>query len=842
MPLLPFANAAPDLTPMEIGEPVTGGTANSVLFIDASGNLAEDNPGITYIPGTGLSLDDNLRIASDSSVIDLGGTTGDYTIGWDGSDAVHTITAGDFVFTGGNVGIGTTEPGSALHVSGTGADIALSSGDTNVVGILSATDRGTSRQALYFNHDGSASLNDVYIGSAFEVVDGVNAQAPTYEHAGSAVVNSNFLQIGHSGLAYKYAAAGAVGDAYTPTTGFVIDTNGNVGIGTTEPTATLDVDGASNLVALDVLGTASGGLALNVSIGSTDTAKKIAEFSDSSGPKVTFKAGGNVGIGTTAPGAKLHTRGDFYITHPSGLGDKDWIRMALNTEVSAGGSYGSSNRILFKNLSQTGTIKYGSILHFGGIVTDNTPFLMFSADTAMTRPIDGTMPTGSHMVIDINGNVGIGTTSPDSKLNIVGSNYPVIRGTRTTSATNLVGAALDFLIKTTGDMAAGFGGGVTSSVQDDTAGPYYLAGFYGIRENTDTTGSFAIMTRDGASFTEKARIKSNGKFGLGTTNPQEPFHLVTSDSNIIVKFEGTDASTDLVAGVPTGINIYNVNTDVNTGTGIDFSGKNTNSAEHRYARISAKNTVKTAGAESGELAFLTRNAGSWAERVKIDSAGKVGIGEATPTSVLHLKAGTAAANTAPLKFTSGTLLGTPEAGTIEYNSNKIYITNKCVQRAIDRTSDVAVSTVTVANTTDETTLWTGSIDANCLVAGNMFMFHADGIVSNNSSNATDEVTVRVKVGGVTKVTLSPDTKQLTDTMWHIDANATQRTLGETGERAIHIHMVIGDPITTGDETYSIGITSVDTTENMDVTITAEWASADANNTISLYQGFMRYKN
>src|SRR3990167_6441461 len=43
------------------------------------------------------------------------------------------------------------------------------------------------------------------------------------------------------------------------------------------------------------------------------------------------------------------------------------------------------------------------------------------------------------------------------------------------------------------------------------------------------------------------------------------------------------------------------------------------------------------------------------QKVVIDGSGNVGIGTTTPTAVLHLKAGTATANTAPLKFTSGAL-------------------------------------------------------------------------------------------------------------------------------------------------------------------------------------------
>ena len=39
-----------------------------------------------------------------------------------------------------------------------------------------------------------------------------------------------------------------------------------------------------------------------------------------------------------------------------------------------------------------------------------------------------------------------------------------------------------------------------------------------------------------------------------------------------------------------------------------------------------------------------------------------------------IRAGTATAGTAPLKFTSGTLLGTPEAGAVEFNTDSLYFT------------------------------------------------------------------------------------------------------------------------------------------------------------------------
>jgi hypothetical protein len=54
--------------------------------------------------------------------------------------------------------------------------------------------------------------------------------------------------------------------------------------------------------------------------------------------------------------------------------------------------------------------------------------------------------------------------------------------------------------------------------------------------------------------------------------------------------------------------------------------------------------------------------------------GNVGIGTTSPTAVLHLKAGTATASTAPLKFTSGVLLTTPETGAVEFDGTNYYVT------------------------------------------------------------------------------------------------------------------------------------------------------------------------
>lgn len=57
---------------------------------------------------------------------------------------------------------------------------------------------------------------------------------------------------------------------------------------------------------------------------------------------------------------------------------------------------------------------------------------------------------------------------------------------------------------------------------------------------------------------------------------------------------------------------------------------------------------------------------------KTQLQGNVGIGTASPTAYLHIKAGTASANTAPLKLTAGTLNTAPEAGAIEFDGTNLY--------------------------------------------------------------------------------------------------------------------------------------------------------------------------
>lgn len=190
----------------------------------------------------------------------------------------------------------------------------------------------------------------------------------------------------------------------------------------------------------------------------------------------------------------------------------------------------------------------------------------------------------------------------------------------------------------------------------------------------------------------------------------------------------------------------------------------------------------------------------------------------------------------PLKIADNTLLTTPQAGTFEFDNDRMYLTNVNTQRAIDRTSDVVTSTTTVTNTTTETTVFTGAIPANAGKAGNVYDVKISGDISTGSSS--DTATVRFKVGGNTIATITSPGKNLSSACWKIEAKGTLRTVGTSGSFAYLICMCIED-----ESSNTCGVlTGVDTTTAENITVTVEWNTAKAGNILNTYQGWVTYKN
>lgn len=100
--------------------------------------------------------------------------------------------------------------------------------------------------------------------------------------------------------------------------------------------------------------------------------------------------------------------------------------------------------------------------------------------------------------------------------------------------------------------------------------------------------------------------------------------------------------------------------------------------------------------------------------------GNLGIGTTAPTAVLHLKAGTATANTAPLKLTAGTNLTTPEDGAVEFDGTNYYATSGTTRYTLAKTLTATASltfTTAATSTSTATITVTGAVTGDPVVVG-----------------------------------------------------------------------------------------------------------------------------
>ena len=149
--------------------------------------------------------------------------------------------------------------------------------------------------------------------------------------------------------------------------------------------------------------------------------------------------------------------------------------------------------------------------------------------------------------------------------------------------------------------------------------------------------------------------------------------------------DGTTANNAAVASTSTagfklavngGVLYYG--TGVNTVTSPTIYLRNLTASTGRIFALNSDNTgLFTISDATGTTSPLTH-----INRFVINSTGNVGIGVTAPTSLLHLNGGTAALNSAPLKFTSGVNLTTPEAGAMEYNGTALFFTPTTLRKEI----------------------------------------------------------------------------------------------------------------------------------------------------------------
>ncbi|MCL9806433.1 hypothetical protein NAT51_12925 [Flavobacterium amniphilum] len=237
--------------------------------------------------------------------------------------------------------------------------------------------------------------------------------------------------------------------------------------------------------------------------------------------QLTVRETGNIGIGTSSPGAKLDVNGN--ITTTQGSGGKLTLFETNSTR---------NNRVELSADANGANIN--STYSTGG-----------------TSAINFLTATTNRMKILDNGNIGIGETSPTAKLTIkgVGSYNNALRVV-SPNATQ----ALDILPGyklTNGD---------PSGLRDDTT--------MTIRSSGDNVGSIAFATGND----EKVRISGNGNVGIGTTNPTYKLHVVGDSYSEGHTIQNYSPVLTLKRNTTTGGYIEGVQTQLLDGTNNWFFG------------------------------------------------------------------------------------------------------------------------------------------------------------------------------------------------------------------------------------------------------------------------------
>jgi hypothetical protein len=377
----------------------------------------------------------------------------------------------------GNVGIGTSSPQAKLQVLD---QLKVSSADQSSGAVVLG--------------DGSSTSFNVGIARWNGSTNAAGAGGVGYFSQGSVNAGGHYFYTGD-------AAAGSTTERLR------IDSSGNVGIGTSSPAVRTEISGTEAAVSLRV-NTANAGIsASNYSqiqlsdvgavrsywrnmrdgTGATHFAYNdhLAFLSDGGGTeRMRINNSGNVGIGTSSPAANSLTLENKYLS--------------------------------FSN-SQT---KLGDNGIVTGAAADGNTRLEYYNGKYFTIAMSAT----ERMRIDASGNVGIGTSTINSKLVIVETPATIVSGNAINGSTM---KGLKILTNANGDESVGVWFGTNGS---------HWSGISGQRKNAAGTWgtNLSFYTHEDATtdltYTrERMTIDSSGNVGIGTTSPSSPLDINAAD-------------------------------------------------------------------------------------------------------------------------------------------------------------------------------------------------------------------------------------------------------------------------------------------------------------------------
>ncbi len=220
-----------------------------------------------------------------------------------------------------------------------------------------------------------------------------------------------------------------------------------------------------------------------------------------------------------------------------------------------------------------------------------------------------------------------------------------------------------------GNSAASFLSGNENVVVGDSAGIYIYDGSWntalgtGAMYGNSNGGNYNIAV--GKSAIRNGTVGGDYNVGIGSLTGDNLNGTVGGQAsyNVLIGNQAgqfiTTGSRNIIIGD------YTAGTGVTTGSNNILMGQDVRPVSATASgQLNIGNLIYATGLSSGTTA----------------STGNVGIGTTSPTATLELKAGTAAAGTAPLKLAAGVNLTAPEAGAIEFDGTNLYFTDSTAAR------------------------------------------------------------------------------------------------------------------------------------------------------------------
>jgi hypothetical protein len=178
---------------------------------------------------------------------------------------------------------------------------------------------------------------------------------------------------------------------------------------------------------------------------------------------------------------------------------------------------------------------------------------------------------------------------------------------------------------------------------------------------------------------------TNNRLGLGTASPAYKLEINAGSTSGILQQITTSGNDSLLRlssvsrYVKIGVdNLYGARFDTNAGGFAMPDAGDILPTSNGIVTNLTTNLGRSGIAYGNLFANIANFAGSGTNYF----AGNIGIGQTSATARLHIAAGTATASKAPLKFTAGTNLTTPENGAIEFDGTNLYFTTGGVRKTI----------------------------------------------------------------------------------------------------------------------------------------------------------------